>query len=570
MTQKLFPLRSIVASLTLFAAIPASAEVRLLAEVGRPAVGFDPPFIYWDVDFPVIGRDGHIAFTGAADVSIGSTAQNTSAVWAGPPDSFDVILREDDPFTGLPANVLFDFLPVGSAGAGLVVSKSGRVAMNVRTKGAIGGTQPTFALVRHDSGTNTFVLGDNVQAPGFAAGVRIFPVPFQFAFSDAGMVIQGQTTSGQIALWYWDFASFTLIAASGTPVGPALPGCTTLTIGGAGGFSINDAGAIALKLGTFGAGCPTSAVMKWEAGTLSEIVRAGDAVPGMAGVTFNNFIIGSTRVNAEGDLSFGAGIRDDGTFVNATTLWNARAGGALELVAIQGESLPGLPGEFLSQNFAGQTNTADAASTAFLGFTTSFRDVILAGLPRAQPYSGVPVSGVSQLDLLAGLNDQPVGFGATWFYELLFAPSIGGAGYVTFGGVATDSLDPINSKTSTIWRGTSSADLERIAFQGQDIEVDGSTETITEVVPPNDIPDDNDAGESSQGGQPVLISDAGQVIFKGATSLSPFTDFPDAILLTDAAEATPVPVAGWAVTLCAAALCGLGASRRARLRARDV
>ena len=128
----------LAASLALFflTAATAHANLSLVAEIGAPAADFPPGFIYWNVENPVIGAGGHVAFIGAADVSIGSTAQNTAAVWTGLPGQLHTAIRQGESPAGFPPSVVLDFVYPRY----MAVSDSGSVAFTAQMAGSNPGT----------------------------------------------------------------------------------------------------------------------------------------------------------------------------------------------------------------------------------------------------------------------------------------------------------------------------------------------------------------------------------------------------------------------------------------------
>ncbi len=171
----------------------ANADFSTIAKVGDPAADFPADFIYWNLNNPpVIGGGGHIAFAGAADVSINSTDKNQEAVWSGKPGQLKTLIRKNDSPEGFLASTVVSRVKPET----LVVSDSGSVALTANMNG--GGVTAYLAAI---NGTTYGVIRQGSSAPGFPAGTAV-SILFGFVFTDAGMAISG-TTTGQIALWFW-------------------------------------------------------------------------------------------------------------------------------------------------------------------------------------------------------------------------------------------------------------------------------------------------------------------------------------------------------------------------------
>jgi len=485
----------------------AQAALDLVAEVGLPAVDFPPDFIYWNVTGPVIGRGGHIAFTGAADTSISSTANNTNAVWAGLPGQLHAVIKESESPAGFPGNVLFSAVTPGN----IFISRSGNVALAAVLTGVASGG----ILVEIDNSVSG-ILKTGDQAPGFPPGTLVGTLKIE-SFSDAGMIISGSLSpTFEGVLWFWDAQtqSFEVITSTnGDQVSSLYPGCKAPVAALPLAVSpVNSSGEIALLTGLTKVApddvCPATVLLTWKDGLFSKVVESGDAPPGMPANTI--FPIGfssvppAPQINDAGEVTFFAGIRDQAGAKTYGSVWMARPNGNLDLVALQGESLPGNPSALIGPlSFFGNPTLSNASSkTASLALLPVLGQTVLIGPPKQSfSLSNFSNIGVSHLSLLASQTDQPAGFDATWFYDTIFPPSINEQGAVLFTAVVKDAQDVNFSATTGIWKGNGAADLERVAFEGMAINVDGSNGTLTKV------------GEGQ-------FSDRGQVIFAGARSSS--------------------------------------------------
>ncbi|MDT8364626.1 MAG: hypothetical protein RQ714_08300 [Nitrosomonas sp.] len=130
--------RFLAVMLVIMLSAQSHAAVRMIADIGQPAPDFPEGFVYRSIDSnPVIGASGHIAFSGEADISLGSTENNTSAVWAGLPGQLRAIVRENEPVNGFPPNVLFDAARPAQNFGEFVVTPSGAVGFPAIMKGYV-------------------------------------------------------------------------------------------------------------------------------------------------------------------------------------------------------------------------------------------------------------------------------------------------------------------------------------------------------------------------------------------------------------------------------------------------
>lgn len=505
---------------------PVFSTVEYIAEISRPAVGFPSNYVYWDVNNPVIGSAGHVAFMGSADTSTQSTVNNTPAIWTGLGSDISLIIKEGDNISGLPANVLFnEAAGVSNLGGSLNVTTSGHVGYIARLKGAVAFNQSDNAVVAYVNGENKAIMRAGDQAPGFPAGILFSGINTSIAFSDAGMLITGLTSQFRQAVWFWDFNTVKLIASALEPADPQTPNCTYLQLIPVG---INDAGKIVIQATFSGTGCSSfGAFLEWNNGNLNNIVDIKQAVPGMSGYEFSS--LNFAKINNAGDVTFLANVRHAATFTTRSSVWVAKANGSLQLVSIADETLPGHPSQFMLNGFfTEQALSADQATTTFIARTTSTFS-ILAGLPRAsQPYSSLPVSGVSQLSVLAQINQHPPGFPASYFFETLGRPSIAGNGIVGFYASVADANNVFATRKNTLWRGNSEEGVKLLVEPGMSVDVNGVTETLNYVFGMNISL--GGKGETSQSGFASQMSETGQVIFQGST----LGDFRNGIFLTDA------------------------------------
>ncbi len=102
--------------------------------------------------------------------------------------------------------------------------------------------------------------------------------------------------------------------------------------------AINDSGTTALLANLRNVpGGTNRAIFAGHAGSLSKVVRTGDALPGFPGVTFT--FIGSPVINTAGAVAFGANHSAEPN----SGIWIMNAGGAIAPALLPGDPAPGLP-----------------------------------------------------------------------------------------------------------------------------------------------------------------------------------------------------------------------------------
>lgn len=508
-----------------FFALNASANLRSIAEIGAPAADFPADFIYWSVENPVIGGGGHVAFTGAADVSIGSTLQNTNAVWYGKPGQLKTAIKEGGSPAGFAANTLFHF-----SIAAPTVSDSGSVAFTA----SMTGPNASVAHLATVNGTTHGIVQQGGIAPQFPPGSIIGGLG-GFVFSDAGMAFSG-TAVGQgpakIAVWFWNNATVELVATTGTEFTTLYPGCDILSLQIA---DLNQAGELLFyaSLNSQGmATCPFWGLFTWKAGVFRKVVVQGEPASGMpAGSTFSLLALQGlgTSINDNGDVAFQAIVRD-ALPANHSIAWVAYANGELAPVALDGEAVPASPSELI-RLLANAIPATNADTTAVLKIhSTTAADMILVGPPKqGANYSDFANPGESHLQLLVRSDAQPPGFDPSWHLSDMSQPLINNQGSVAFTAVAKDALNPNTSATPGIWLGDSAANLRLLVATGKPVLIDGQPDELSQILP---IIHSNISARSSNSGLPIQFNDRGQLIFR-ATRLG--DGFPGTLLMGMAA-----------------------------------
>ncbi len=517
-------------TLALFS-LPLSAGIQLIAEPGQSAEDFPSEFIYWGIDTgsSAIGPSGHVAFSGAADISIGSTENNTSAVWAGLPGQLKAIIRENESPVGFPDNVVFDSAaPARNVGT-IVVTHSGFVGFPALLKGAVQGQR---ALLAHVNGTTFGVIREDDPAPGFSAGTFVKGIT-NFSFSDAGMVIMGQvassSTPASLAIWFYDFQTVQLLPS---PVA----GCTPFFFSTA---SINDSGEIAFSssmLGEDNKDCSVPfGVFKWSNGNWDTLLAEADSVPGMSDVNFS--LVGASAplvppmINDQGDVAFSAISKNPDSLAQKGGMWIKDSSADPKLLVLDEETLNGNPNDIIAKlplPFFNSGFTNDGFSIVPI-ITTAGTTALMTGTPRnTQPYSSLNDTGESQLTVVAQQNDRPPGFDSTWFYSWFLGQALNRTGDFVFTGRASNATE--NEEHTVVWRGKGGERSRLKAIEGMKVTVNGEDRVLEQIFA-LDSNRRNTTGKTfiTTGGKTARFSDNGHFIFEGKLSGS----FNGVLLLPD-------------------------------------
>jgi len=389
----------------------ASFSLSTVAEIGAPAAGFPDGYIYWKVDSPVIGRNGHLAFMGAADTSIYSTDANTNAVWAGLPGQLHVVLQENQSPIGFPASVVMDFAYERS----LIVSNNGSVAFEANMRGSLSGR----AYLAEVNGTAYGMLQAGMPAPNLPAGTRVQSLQ-DMAFTDAGAAILATTNdvNAYMAIWHWQNGSFTNVAKTGDSLAPIYPGCN---VGGMKLVGMSNDGEIVFWSQVWPEDqtdtCPTGALLAWHNGEIRRVWDTSSVPSGLpTGTIFS--ILGSqstnnVSLNDHGDVTFANMVSN--SLLSASTIgaWMARADGTTLPVAFNGERVPGVSNETFQITYVQDVVVNNSGKAAFWARAQAGQ-VILAGPPDSNTYTTFDEIDASQLSLVVHSAHQPVGFGETW------------------------------------------------------------------------------------------------------------------------------------------------------------
>ena len=291
----------------------ASAAIRIVAASGQSAPNTTGKFLhlYHSGDGPappVINNTGRVAFAATLEASAGVTSLDDTGMWSEGSGALGLVGREGFAAPTGPAGALYRRL------ANPVLNDTGAIAFGGAMRAGVAGVtvDDNGGLWSSGSGAVALVAREGTQAVGTAAGVEF-----------AALVDPTFNNSGQSA-----FRS---------------------TLSGAGVTAANDDGVWSQKLGLLGL-----------------IARAGNAAPGTpAGINFASFTAGLPSINDAGNVSFRAIVAGAGvTTANDTGLWVER-GGAVALVAREGNQAAGLEA---GTNYGGFSEPVlnSAGQTAFV------------------------------------------------------------------------------------------------------------------------------------------------------------------------------------------------------------
>lgn len=499
--------------------VQSHAAVKVIADTGQPAPDFPEGFIYRSIGNPSIGASGHIAFPGMATTSLGSTENHTNAVWAGLPGQLRTIVRENDTVSGFPPNVLFSSFDYGMQLLGkLVVTPSGAVGFPAMMKDA---GQLSFhkALLAHVNGKTIGILRELDPAPGFPAGTFVSDIESGlpgFAFSDAGMVILGRTTSNETGIWLHDFNTITRLPC---PVAD----CRVMfspTV------SINQEGVVVLFGGFISNNDPSKFLIdtfKWHNGQWQTVITQDSLLPGgakavlgmtQAILTFQNRSppLPQSMVDDQGNVAFFASLINPSSVTqNKGSLWYKTEAAEPRLIALAEETLPGDPNAVIANltfPFLASSVSNNGATVVPVALTTG-ETALLSGLPRtSQPYASLQETGEIQLSVIARQNRRPPGFGETWFYSDFLGQVLNRNGDFIFHARSQDAVSPNTSMVDAIWRGRIGGQPRLKAMTGMKINVNGQERILRGIFAARDA-------QINTNGTPSQFSDTGDFVFAG-------------------------------------------------------
>lgn len=481
-----------------FFALNTSANLRTIAEKNQQAAGFPAETIYWNLEVPVIGNSGQVAFSGR----VSGSSSPSDAIWYGKPGQLEVAIQERESPAGFPANVVFS----SAISETLTLSDSGNLAFAANMDGARYGK----AYLASINGTTHGVIQEGVTATGSPPGTTIENLE-KFVFADPGMAFKGRTSQARGFIWFWNKSSIEPVASTDTEFSQLYPDCKFSSL------SLLDMsrdgeilfGATFDSTGT--ASCPNDGLFTWKMNTFRQVAVAGQHPPGMPnGAMFASGTFASESINDKGDVSFQAQTIDAGQDFHRAS-WIAYADGDMAAVALEGETLPNRPAETLTLDTA--ASAANRNTTTVLRAKSSTNaNLILAGPPsQGANYTDLSHPGASHLDLLLRSDEPPPGFGASWYLQKIIQAQINNQDNYSLWVDARDAADADSPQSHTqIWQGSDAGSLRLLVMENDPVSIDGVFGTLKDIQYPwawASTPD------SSNSGQPLQFNDFGQLVF---------------------------------------------------------
>lgn len=501
-----FLISLLLLSVLLSSPVNAGGNLRTIAQAGESAVGFPTDYTYRHLNEPFIGRVGHIAFSGAADLNPGTRLSSRYAVWHGKPGQLSIAIKSFESPEGFPANVVFN----SAASQSLVLTGSGNLAFAAY----MGGARTGRAYLATVNGVTHGIIQQGNAALGFPPGSKISYLE-GFFFTDAGMAFQGRIDQSHSGIWFWNNSTIELVLAEGAEFSPLYPGCrlNSLSL-----MDMNQEGELLFQATlqhikpTI---CPDSGLFTWKANIFRQVFVEGQQAPGTppdASFSYASTFIHAS-INDNGDVSFRSRVEDT-AHTTHYGYWIAYANGDIVSVSLAGETLPNSPTETLSSFDA---STANVTHTTMLNAVASTgASMILVGSPRQStdyPYFNNP--GESQLDVLVRSDQPPPGFAPSWYLERIDQTLINNQDTVALWVQAKDATSTISHpRTLTqIWAGNDNASLRLLAMDGEPVLVDGTAVQLYSISYPWEL---TNTLRGSNSGQPNQFSDLGQLVFRAS------------------------------------------------------
>jgi hypothetical protein len=492
------------------------AEVEIVAETGAQAPGEAAGVEFSFFRTPVIGGNGHVAFSGrlsgpGIDSSNADTS-NDEVIFAGIPQFLRKVAQENQPAPGTEPDVVFRNLPPNVSGTGrdkVIVANSGAVAFYARVSGGSVDGSNNDGVWGEIDGQLVLIARDGQTLPDGSTLVAVI----DWAFTEGGIAILVSADPGQ-EIWAYRNGGLTLVAAFDDPA----PGFVNCSFGGLWPPVASPSGKIGFRAtlspDVVGAFCPITMFVD-DGGMLIGLLSQGDLVPAglPVGSVFGNFAVGGNislpKINDHGDLIVHTSVTglDGGQPFSRASAWIVRADGDLELVAIEDETLPSDPGIAIASLPAEGVNNATGRS-ALRALLPAGATAVLVGDPRSD-YDYAPLSNIGAIGLeeVARTGQQIADGPAGTTYTSLDEPFINNSGHVAFnGGIPQDCLwiGPPGGLTRVM------CEFELVdvvdPLGGPGVETVGSLTLLTAVSASD--------GAGSGDGLPNPLSDTGQVVSK--------------------------------------------------------
>ncbi|MEE4300680.1 MAG: hypothetical protein V2J24_14675 [Pseudomonadales bacterium] len=469
--------------------------VAVIVATGGPAPGLDAEYRFGGTaDHYAMGADGHVVFSGQANVENGNARTRIEAIWFGRPGSIQPIARVADPLPGADDDAALS----GFSPRPMIVTRGGAVGFVVQTTRRTVGASSEALLARHDDELRTVAAtGDEVPAPNGAG--RLMRIN-QFAMSEAGVLLMGTYARRETAIWFWDSSTLQLVAGDR---GTLTLGDVQCQVGSLASTTLdmNAAGIAVFRVSLVGNACPRQAMVAWNARDASFTTVASSRAPIAPGADeFFQSLTADARIGDAGTVALHGNV-----YLNSASNRAAR-----EMMLVQAS--PGAPSvalidtqtTFEAEPDVELTHTIHGDGMAAVGerelvhFVRSNRDRILlrTTLGDEPAHTLIAHSGTT----LDGQAAARIG-----------NAQVNRRGDVVFTSFVDDG--PVGGVyQQELWRAGHSNALTRIAFAGRPIDGrDGETIESIDTGSQSHEP----TTEGTEGGRSRRISDAGEVMFSG-------------------------------------------------------
>jgi hypothetical protein len=324
---------------------------------------------------------GTLAFN--ADLTGADTVGSNHGIWVGTPNNLQLAARSGFAAPGTAAGTnfaqFFNTVMNGSAQLAFVADL---------TITSPSGTDR--GLWRGPVGALSLVARRNTSAPGTAGTFSDFGV---VSLNDAGHVLFDATYNSGSGLWSGAPGALTLVMLAGTQA-PGMPAGTTFTSFLDHYISANDRVVFLGYDSTNNAG-----IWSGNVGAISLVAHVGNVAPGTNGALFSS--LEPPEINANGRVAFRGGVAGDAHH----GIWATNSSGALQLIALESNSLSLGPGDtrqisFLSLQSGGgnqdgvASSLNDAGTVAFHAFfADNSAGVFTASFPAPWPISSIQKVG---------------------------------------------------------------------------------------------------------------------------------------------------------------------------------
>jgi hypothetical protein len=337
-----------------------------------PAPGLPPGVLFKDgtsAPFTAVNENGAIAFFGYLQ-GAGVNATNSEALWAGAPNSLELLARSGDPAPGISPGYVFSAfeadIRINSTGETVFIASMHDPANNPTV------WKQGIWVDRLGSTSPVAVTGE--QAPGTVVGTTLNGFDFNAVINDAGRVAfagqlsgPGTTTATNQAIWHETSSGLELLARTGSSAPGTTPGIVFSGVMYQGlAFDVSGNPIFRAELSGSGVNMMNnSGVWRVVNGSLSLMLREGDQAPELApGMSFSHAPF--PTLNENGQMAFIAGLRGGSVnFSNDQGIWASDLDGQLRLIVREGELLEVTPGDFRT--------IAELSMHSSLGYTEAYR-----------------------------------------------------------------------------------------------------------------------------------------------------------------------------------------------------